>query len=92
MIGQFVSWYLETVSAFWESFSHGGGLRWLLLALLIWWLMGGRCRGRRRRRYRWRCCCHCGCGHHAHHDHGEDAESEDGHEDEEDSEAETAEG
>ena len=55
MIVDFLSWYAESVSAFWESFARGGGMRWVLFSLLIWWLM---CRRHRCRRHR--------CGHHHH--------------------------
>ena len=73
MIAEFVSWYVESVNAFWQSFAGGGGLRWVLICLLIWWIF---CRGKRCRRHcRWRCrACGCVCGHCRCEDVGEDDE------------------
>ena len=76
MIAEFVSWYVESVNAFWQSFAGGGGLRWVLICLLIWWIF---CRGKRCRRHchgrRWRCrACGCICGHCRCEDVGEDDE------------------
>ncbi len=73
----FISWYLESVSAFWVSLASGGLFKLILIACLIYWIFG------RRARWRWRChghrCSHCGwwcgrcpCG------AGEDGDDEDG--------------
>ena len=57
-----LSWYVESLTAFWVSFASGGIFRLILLL----WLISMIC-GRRRRWARWgyhRHCCrcsHCGC-------------------------------
>ena len=56
---EFLSWYLESVSAFWISLAGGGLFKVILIGCLIYWICG--------RRMRWRChrhgyrCPHCGC-------------------------------
>ena len=73
----FISWYLESVSAFWVSLATGGLFKLILIACLIYWIFG------RRARWRWRChghrCSHCGCccGH-CPCGAGEDEDDEDG--------------
>jgi len=51
LITEALSIYFNVVVAFWQGMIRGGGLQWLLIALAIWWLFGGRVR------------CKCGCGH-----------------------------
>ncbi len=52
-----ISWYLESVSAFFVSLASGGFFRLILIACLLYWIFGGR--------RRWRCrggrCSGCGC-------------------------------
>lgn len=62
MIMQAVSWYFETVSAFWVSLAGSGLFKLILIWCLISWFCG-------HRRMRWRChghscrcrCTQCGC-------------------------------
>ena len=61
MIIEALSWYVESLSAFWVSLAGGRPMNLILIFLLIYWLCCGR---RRKRRHRCRCrcrCTHCGC-------------------------------
>jgi len=63
MITEALSWYVESLSAFWASFAGGGLPRLILMGCLIYWIFCKRGRGcghRRRRGCRCRC-SHCGC-------------------------------
>jgi hypothetical protein len=51
LIGDALAIYFNVVSAFWQGMAKSGGMQWIIFALAIWWLMGGRAR------------CRCGCGH-----------------------------
>jgi ABC-type nickel/cobalt efflux system permease component RcnA len=77
-----LSWYLESLTAFWASFASGG----ILKLILIWWIISricgrrGGCGGYRRRHYGCRCGCRCGHGHsHDHHGHGHCPGQDHGH-------------
>jgi hypothetical protein len=57
MIIEALRWYVESLTAFWVSLSHGGLLRLILICCLIYWIF---CR---RGRWGWHCGCRCGhCG------------------------------
>ncbi len=65
-----LSWYAESLSAFWVSLAGGGLFKLLMIWCFIYWIF---CRPRRRG-WRWRHRHHC-CGWHVgpsgcHHDHG----------------------
>ena len=51
LIGDALAIYFNVVSAFWQGMAKSGDMQWIIFALAIWWLMGGRAR------------CRCGCGH-----------------------------
>ena len=72
-----LSWYAQSISAFWVSLTRGGLVKMLMMWCFIYWIV---CRPRRRGfRWRWRhhhrhhCCGsyggHCGC-HTGHGEHG----------------------
>lgn len=86
MIMEALSWYVESLSAFWVSLTGGG----LFRLILIWLLISLICRRRMSwRRHRCRCrCSHCGCRC-GHCPCGADGEGKDekGGDDEEDEEA-----
>lgn len=88
MIMEALSWYVESLSAFWVSLTGGG----LFRLILIWLLISLICRRRmswRRHHHRCRCrCSHCGCRC-GHCPCGADGEGKDekGGDDEEDEEA-----
>lgn len=54
MLGEALAWYVESLTAFWSGMAHGGLLRLILVAAILWWLFG-------RRRRCWGCCPRCGC-------------------------------
>jgi hypothetical protein len=61
MIMEALSWYLESLTAFWVSFAGGGLLRLILILCLIS-LICRRRTGRRCHHNGCRCrCSHCGC-------------------------------
>jgi hypothetical protein len=63
MIMEAISWYVESLTAFWVSLAGGGLLRLILISCLIYWIFGRQTRWRGRgRRHCCRCrCSHCGC-------------------------------
>ena len=83
MIAEALSWYVESLSAFWVSLAGGGLFKLILILCLIRWIC---CR---RRRCGWhhhgcgchaahRGCPHCGCPHgHSHSEAGESGDDED---------------
>jgi len=87
MIMEALSWYVESLTAFWVSFAGGGLFRLILILCLISLIcrrrMGWRCHhhGCHCQHHRCRCrhcgcrCGHCPCGAEG---HGKDEEEEDG--------------
>jgi len=80
MMMDVISWYVESISAFWVSLAGGGLFKLILICCLISWICGGRIRWRcHRNGCRYRCrhcgcrCGHCPCG------AGEDGDDEDRH-------------
>jgi len=74
-----LSWYAQSLSAFWVSLAGGGLFKLIMIWCFIYWIF---CRPRRRAwRWRWRhhhgCCgwhgVHCGCTH-GHDGHSPDCE------------------
>jgi hypothetical protein len=72
MIFEALSWYVESITAFWVSMAGGGLFKLLMIWCFIYWICcrRRRCGKRWRRRWRWRhygwpgpCSCHSGCGH-----------------------------
>ena len=60
MIVEALSWYVESISAFWVSLASGGLVKLILICCFIYWIC---CR---RRGLRWRCYSHCCTGHGGH--------------------------
>lgn len=58
MLAEALSWYLESLVAFWSGIARGGVLRLLVVGLILWWIFGRKCRC-------WSACprCGCWCGH-----------------------------
>ena len=50
-IGDALAIYFNMVSALWQGMARSGVMQWIIFALAIWRLMGGRGG------------CRCGCGH-----------------------------
>ncbi len=54
MMMELISWYVESLSAFWVSLAGGGLFKLILIGCIIYWICCGPTR--------WRCRCpHCGC-------------------------------
>ena len=58
MISEALSWYVESLSAFWVAMAGGGLLKLILICCFIYWIC---CRGRRWRWHHHGCGCHSGC-------------------------------
>ena len=54
MLAEALSWYWESLTAFWSGMARGGLLRLLVVAMVLWWLFGRKCRC-------WSSCPRCGC-------------------------------
>lgn len=54
MLAEALSWYVESLTAFWSGLARPGLLRLLLVGLVLWWIFGRKGRG-------WCGCPRCGC-------------------------------